>query len=59
MINFNVKEYRVTDILIKEHNINMFKACDTRWFSEKECLTKEEAIEKINNQIEKIKKGRL
>lgn len=49
--SFIVKRYTVTDILIKGNNVNMFKDCDTKWFTEKECLTKEEVVEKINKKV--------
>lgn len=55
---FEVTEYSVTEILIRRNNVTMYKYSDTRWFDEKECLTKDEVIEKVRFQIEKIRAGR-
>lgn len=52
---FEIRTYRVTDILISGNNVSKFKSNDTRWFDGKECLTKEEVIKILNFQIEKLK----
>ena len=54
--SFTVRRYTVIDMLIGKNNKHMFRDYDSRWFTEKECLTKEEVIEKINDQIKKIEK---
>ena len=56
--SFEVRTYIVSDIWTKGNNVHRYKSCESRWFSEKECLTKEEVIEKLNNRIEKIRRER-
>ena len=51
---FGITKYEVSDILMKNHNVFKYRGSETRWFSEKECLTKEEVIEKINAKIKKL-----
>lgn len=54
--SFEVRTYKVNNVLICGHDLYKYQDNGTSWFDEKECLTKEEVIEKINTQIEKIKK---